>query len=161
MDEIVFQGVVSSGVRCPVDLHVPGREALAHADYDWPLTLQPGSLNIRIDGYPPQFTEKGLTANVSALDSALFIPAFEILRNQFGNNMLTPVPGTPRRGDAQVWRAKIVTDISEIGACWVLRRFGSGVGEQLEFVADRRLRDHGLYDGQRVNAILYGRWKEA
>jgi len=57
MDELVFQGVVGSGVGRHVDLHVPGREALTHAHCDWPLTLQPGSLNIRIDGYPSQFTD--------------------------------------------------------------------------------------------------------
>ena len=91
----------------------------------------------------------------------MFVPAFEILRGQFANNRLSPRSDMPRCGDAQVWRAKIVGEVGEVGECWVLRRFGSQVGEQLELVADRRLRDDGLHDGQLVTVTLYGHWKDA
>jgi hypothetical protein len=161
MDELAFSGVVSGGIGCHSNLHVPGKGTLAHCDDDWPSTLQPGSLNLCIDGYPPQLVDHGLTLTVAALDSGLFGPAFEIPRDCFGNNKLRPTHSVPRRGDAQVWRASILTNNGEVGDCWVLRRFGSRVGEQLELVAGRRLRDDGLQDGQRVQAILYGRWKEA
>jgi hypothetical protein len=161
MDELVFRGAVSGGIGCHSSLHVPGLGVITQADSDWPSTLHPGSLNIRIDGYPSQLMDRGLTSTVAALDSGLFVPAFEILCDQFGNNKLSPTPAMPRCGDAQVWRAKIVTEGGEVGKCWVLRRFGSNVGEQLEFVAGTRLRDDGLHDNQRVEAILYGRWKEA
>lgn len=128
---------------CHASLFVPGRALIAQADEDWPLTLYPGSLNIRVDSLPPQLKEKGLPASVEALDNRLFAPAFEIRRDQFGNNKLRPTPEMPRRGDAQVWRAKIMTDGREIVECWVLRRFGSRVEEQLEIVANRRLRGEG------------------
>jgi len=161
MDELVFEGEVSRGKGCHSTLRVPGRETISNCPHDWPLTLSPGSLNIRVDVYPPQLDARGLTSSVVELDRALFVPEFEILRDQFGNNKLGPRPGMPRCGDAQVWRAKIVREVGEVGECWVLRRFGSHVGEQLELVADRRLRDNGLHDGQRVTVTLYGHWKDA
>jgi hypothetical protein len=76
---------------------------------------------------------------------------------------LTPDRGMPRRGDAQVWRAELrwgVDDVEHIG-CWALRRFGSNVGEQLEFVAGERLRDRGLSNSTQVRALLYGKWRYA
>jgi hypothetical protein len=65
----------------------------------------------------------------------------------------------PNGGDAQVWRARIEVVGSELTLdCWALRRFGSRVGEQLEFVAADKLRDLGLENGQKVVAILFGSW---
>jgi hypothetical protein len=112
-------------------------------------------------GIPLSLKTRELDASVVVLDTRQFAPAFEIERGQFKNNFLAPRPGVPRGGDAQVWRAKIVVD--DTGAsigCWALRRFGSRVGEQFEFVADRRLRDERLLDGQRVRAILFGNWHD-
>lgn len=160
MDELIFRGTVTSGIGHHSELFVPGREMLPQADMEWPSVLHPGSLNIRIADYPPQFAEKKLPTTVEALDSAQFVPAFEILRDQLGNNRLRSTSAMPRRGDAQVWRARIFTASGALVRCWALRRFGSRVGEQLEFVAGRRLRDEGLCDGQHVTVILSGGWKE-
>lgn len=158
MDALLFAGRVATGIGCHSNLVVPGGGALKQGANGWPLLLHPGSLNIRVDVFPPQLGEHGLPDEVSALDSGLFAPAFEILRDEFGNNKLRASRDNARRGDAQVWRAKIDTQGHEIADCWVLRRFGSRVGNQLEFVANRRLRDEGLSDDQPVSAVLFGHW---
>ncbi len=162
MTELLFGGVVSSGLGCHAMLYVPGRAELRAAPADWPEHLHPGSLNVSVDLYPPEFMNRGLRSRVSELDQGRFVPEFEILRNQFRNNKLGPRPGVPRGGDAQVWRAQLShAGGGPIIKCWALRRFGSQVGEQLEFVAERRLRDFGLYDGLRVEMALLGEWCEA
>lgn len=162
MSELLFAGTVTTGVGHHVELFVPGRGELAKAPTDWPEKLRPGSLNVLVDRYPTELREHGLPNNVASLDSGQFVPEFEILRDEFGNNRLGPRPGVPRGGDAQVWRAKLVVEADDrVIACWALRRFGSGVGERLEFVAGRRLRDDGLIDGERVRAVLNGVWRDA
>lgn len=144
-----------------MDLYVPGRGELLSAPDDWPERLHPGSLNVGIDTYPDDLARRGLPNRTEALDSGLFLPTFEIAREQFRNNLLVPRPDVPRGGDAQVWRAKlIVADTGTSISCWALRRFGSRVREQLEFVAERRLRDEGLVDRLRVHAVLLGRWRD-
>jgi hypothetical protein len=106
--------------------------------------------------------KRRLTNRVSELDQERFVPEFEILRNEFRNNKLGPRPGVPRGGDAQVWRALLRHGgVGTVIKCWALRRFGSQVGEQLELVADRRLRDFGLDDGLRVEVALLGEWRDA
>jgi hypothetical protein len=76
------------------------------------------------------------------------------------NNSQQP-SGVPNAGDAQVWRARIeVVDQPLTPDCWALRRFGSRVGEQLEFVAAKKLRDLGLSSDQTVIAILFGNWRK-
>lgn len=110
-DELIFQGVIASGRGMHATLLVPGREVLDNPLNDWPLKLYPGSLNVRITNYPTLLGCKGLATEVAALDRALFMPAFEILQHQFGNNQLTPRPGEPKCGDAQVWRGNCVTTI--------------------------------------------------
>jgi hypothetical protein len=159
--ELIFGGVVTSGIGRHAELLVPGRGEVPAAPSDWPEKLWPGSLNVRVDRYPTELKTREFDASVVVLDTRQFAPAFEIERGQFKNNFLAPRPGVPRGGDAQAWRAKILVD--DTGAsigCWALRRFGSRVGEQLEFVADRRLRDEGLLDGQRVRAVLFGKWRD-
>jgi hypothetical protein len=111
--------------------------------------------------YPAEFVIRRYTNQVSELDKGSFAPEFEILRDQFRNNMLVPRPGVPRGGDAQVWRAILLSDAGPNVRCWALRRLGSQVGEQLEFVADSRLRDLGLGDGLRVRVVLFGAWRAA
>ena len=160
MKELAFGGVVGTGVGRHATLFVPGRDAMPEVPDDWPRKLYPGSLNVRVDKYPAGFQEHGLANQVDALDRGRFSPAFEIPRGQLGNNSLRPRPRVPRGGDAQVWRARIVAEVGgQVVVCWALRRFGSRVGEQLEFVSDRRLRDDGLRDGQRVLAVLLGVWR--
>lgn len=155
MAVLIFGGIVCSGLGRHSTLLIPGRSALPSAPVDWPETLYTGSLNVRIDQYPAEFGERGLKEQVVELDRGWFAPEFEILRGQFGNNLLGPSPGVPRGGDAQVWRATLsLLDSETEHGCWMLRRFGSQVGEQLEFVAAHRLRDRlrdgGIEDGERV-----------
>jgi hypothetical protein len=115
-----------------------------------------------VDRYPQTFKQRGLSNRIAELDRALFKPEFEIPRNMFGNNQLGPQPGVPKGGDAQVWRGNLQTiDGSLKLPCWALRRFGSRVGEQLEFVAADELRGFGLQEDQRVEAILFGLWLDA
>jgi len=136
-EHISFIGVIVDGVGKHVELHVPGRNEIPQAPSDWPVTLEKGSLNVRIDpdGYPPLFVSLGLPNVVRTLDTRPIEPAFEICQQEFGNNQLTPVPHMPNRGSAQVWRATLVAQ-GRSYPCWVLRRYGSGVGEQLELLSD-------------------------
>ncbi len=96
MTELLFGGVVSSGLGCHAMLYVPGRAELRAAPADWPEHLHPGSLNVSVDLYPPEFMNRGLRSRVSELDQGRFVPEFEILRNQFRNNKLGPRPGVPK-----------------------------------------------------------------
>jgi len=162
VDELIFEGVVIAGVGRHSELIVPGRSVLLEAPEDWPNVLFPGSLNVRVERYPPEFERHGFSNRVEELDRSVFKPTFEIARERLANNRLHPRPGVPRGGDAQVWRAQIrALDDSLTLTCWALRRFGSGVGEQLEFVAGQRLRALGLQENQRVQACLFGSWHDA
>lgn len=160
MDALVFSGRVVTGIGCHADLIVPGRHVLAEVDDGWPVRLYPGSLNVRVLHFPAAFKEHGLTEDVEALDSGQFAPTFEIPRDLLGNNKLGPSRGMSRRGDAQVWRARIDAGQGVTLECWMLRRFGSKVGSQLELVAGGRLRDAGLLDDQPVSVVIYGRWRQ-
>ena len=160
MTKLIFGGVVSSGIGKHQTLVVPGRAALLGAPVEWPEKLYPGSLNVRIDEYPNQLAAHGLDNRVSELDRGEFAPAFEIPRAAIGNNHLGPRPEVPRGGDAQVWKAVLLRGAEAVHVpCWALRRFGSQVGEQLEFVAEHRLRDFDLNDGLRLQVVLLGAWR--
>jgi hypothetical protein len=162
VDELRFEGAVKAGIGRHSELIVPGRGVLRDAPHDWPESLCPGSLNIRVDHYPAVLDQRGLSNRIAELDRSLFRPEFEIPRDLLGNNQLRPRSGVPRGGDAQVWRARLTTlDGSLTLRCWALRRFGSRVGEQLEFVAAEKLRAQGLEEAQRVEACLFGRWHDA
>ena len=144
------------GVGRHVELHVPGRNEISQAPADWPVTLQKGSLNVRISpkGYPSILRELGLPERVQSLDKRPFAPTFEIAQHEFGNNQLRAEPTMPNKGSAQVWRATLT-----VGAhnhrCWVLRRYGSGVGEQLELLSDVHLRTtYKLTNGQQAAVTL-------
>jgi hypothetical protein len=157
MDSIAFQGKIGSGVGRHVELWVPGRDELPQAPKDWPTSLCKGSLNVRIDphGYPDLFEVLGLPHNAKSLDRKPIECTFEIGQSEFGNNKLVPTEEMPHRGSAQVWRAALGTTREGI-ACWVLRRYGSGLQDQLEIVSDVHLRtEYGLADGQEVEVCLY------
>lgn len=159
MTKITFRGTVASGIGRYATLSIPGRSRLDGAPPDWPEALYPGSLNIRVSAYPSDSEGHALINRVEELDQGRFAPTFEIPRQSISNNQLGPRPGLPRGGDAQVWRAELLIESDgRVICCWVLRRFGSTVGEQLELVADRRLRDEGLPDGCRVGVVLEGTW---
>ena len=162
LEELQFKGVVKAGIGRHSELLVPGRSALPLSPSDWPEVLCPGSLNVRVETYPKIFEQRGLSNQIAELDRSLFRPEFEIPRELLGNNRLGPRPGIPRGGDAQVWRATLNTlDGSLSLPCWALRRFGSRVREQLEFVAAQKLRELGLQEDQPVVAILFGMWDDA
>jgi hypothetical protein len=156
MNSISFSGEIGDGVGKYVELHVPGREELTQAPSDWPVTLQKGSLNVRIAalGYPPLFAALGLPNRVRSLDLRPFPSAFEIAQHEFGNNRLKAEPSMPHKGSAQVWRAILATQ-GDKHPCWVLRRYGSGVGEQLELLSERHMRSaFQLATGQPVIVAL-------
>lgn len=161
----MFFGVICDGLSQFSTLGIPGRGGLNHAPSDWPDQLYPGSLNVRLraGGYPVVFRKRGLASSVESLDSGLFQPSFEIPRDQLENNFLFPLPGVPRRGDAQVWRVALHRDADPCAAvvCWLFRRFGSNVGEQLELVSGERLKDRGFPNCTEVTVHLLGRWRDA
>jgi hypothetical protein len=159
-DRLRFEGFVTAGIGRHSELGIPGRADVATAPTDWPERLFPGSLNVRITAYPKAFAQHRLPETIRSLDSGLFVPTFEVRRDEIRNNRLSPTDAVPRRGDAQVWRATIeTTDAMICASCWALRRFGSQVGEQLELVADIRLRDLGLDDERRVVVAVFGSWR--
>jgi hypothetical protein len=121
MEKLAFAGSVVNGQGDHNKLLVPGRSSLPDAPEDWPQTLQPGSLNVKIGAYPLAWRERGLAASVKELDTGVFPPEFLIAQDQMQNNQLTPTRSKPRRGIGQVWRATL----SANGGCldrWVLRR---------------------------------------
>jgi hypothetical protein len=139
-----------------VQLHVPGRSELSACPSDWPEKLCLGSLNVRVaaDGYPSLFLERGLSNTVASLDSNCYRANFDIAQDQFGNNKLFPDQSAPRKGSAQVWRAVLGANGRHI-PCWVLRRYGSGLINELELLSHEHLRSaYHLEDGQRVTVTL-------
>jgi len=166
MDELIFHGYVAPGMGKHNELGIPGRLLIsATAPTDWPERLQPGSLNIRLfaDRIPREFSAHGLPPTVTSLDAGRFQPEFEIPQARIANNTIAPdrVRG-PRGGDAQVWRAFLSDEgrALDIPQAWVLRRFGSQVGEQLELVSGSRLRDTPGIENDRVVAVrILGRWQ--
>jgi hypothetical protein len=156
MSGLRFSGVIRDGVGRYVELHVPGRDEIPQAPADWPISLQKGSLNVQVtqDGYPLIFKQLGLPVSVTSLDQRPFPAAFEIAQHEFGNNQLRPNPNMPNRGAAQVWRATLSAGEKEY-PCWVLRRYGSRVGEQLELLSGVHMRKtYNLVNGQAVLVTL-------
>jgi hypothetical protein len=76
MDELQFGGTVVNGQGDHRDLLVPGRLELPNAPADWPVTLEPGSLNLKVSRYPDAWLERGLGTSVKLLDSGVFRPEF-------------------------------------------------------------------------------------
>lgn len=140
MDELVFTGDVVNGIGEHVELFVPGRNDISGAPADWPERLCPGSLNIFVSVYPPEFAARLIAPNTRSLDIAGFIPEFTIAQAAMKNNKLIPLPNMPVRGTAQVWRATLEAN-GKTHSCWVLRRFGSALNKVIELVSDVKLRD--------------------
>ena len=156
MNAISFRGVIGDGVGRHVELHVPGKDEIPQAPADWPTRLREGSLNVRIipEGYPAFFAALGLPNSVRSLDKKPFPATFEIAQQELGNNQLRAEPSMPHKGSAQVWRA-VLTASGNNHPCWVLRRYGSGVGEQLELLSEVHMRSaHQLVNGQAVVVTL-------
>jgi CTP-dependent riboflavin kinase len=161
-DTLVLTGSIVSGKGHHSKITIPGRSSLPRAPDDWPETLHPGSLNVRIDdrfGLPKPLA-KCPGEFIDKLDSRMFRPAFEIPFDSIRNNDLKPTPKKPRRGDAQVWRASLFLVPRQLRIeCWVLRRFWSSIKKQLEIVSDKhRRKEFQLADGAYVVVDLYGTW---
>jgi hypothetical protein len=161
MATLVFKGRIKAGIGKFKQMEIPGCHVLQAAP-DWPEKLCPGSLNIVVDddGYPAEFLRRCSGEWVKKLDSECFRPAFTIPGKSISKNKLVPKPDNPRRGDAQVWRATLsVPKRGRCERCWLLRRFGSGLGKQLELVARDKLRDKlDLKDGDEVELFVDGEW---
>lgn len=162
-NHLTFHGVVKGGIEKFSDMMIPGRAKLSDAPADWPDVIHPGSLNVLIpdNGFPAEFLNRCQGELIQKLDCGCFVPAFVIPSAAITNNEVRPTNDNPRRGDAQVWRAQIHNlDNGRSVACWVLRRIGSGIRQQIELVASGRLRDKiGLVDGTRVTVELQGDWR--
>ncbi len=90
MDKLVFRGHIGSGVGNYSKMVIPGRTALACAPDDWPETLYPGSLNVKIvkDRYPDELLARCAGKLLQKLDSQVFSPAFEIPHDAIKGNKL-------------------------------------------------------------------------
>jgi len=161
VESLNFGGIVINGYGKHSELVIPGRSALQSCPSDWPEKLIPGSLNILVSKFPAEFSARKLPASAKTLDIAGFEPAFTIAQTLMRNNRLTPLPNMPNKGTAQVWRALLIIADSQT-KCWVLRRFGSGLEDQIELVSDIRLRDTiGLTRDRQWPAIvtMFGNWR--
>ena len=163
LDQIIFKGLIVNGVGRHVELYVPGKLEILQAPEDWPDKLCSGSLNIRInpDGFPEEFMRYSINNKVEILDSGMFDPILIIKQDQFGNNMLVPNSEMLDRGTGQVWRATLHVNDRET-RCWVLRRKGSRVGQQLEVVSHENIREKYGYDREKewpAKLTLYGEWR--
>ncbi len=160
MAELKFSGKIVNGIGRHVELYVPGRSALPNAPEDWPDELRPGSLNLRVSEFPDEFRARGLEPSTKSLDVAEFAPVFVVPQDTLGNNKLMPTKEMPNRGTAQIWRTALEVE-SEKLPCWVLRRFGSGLRDQLEVVSNLHLRAKlGLTKGHEwpATVTMFGDW---
>lgn len=154
---MTFFGKIVDGRGTYVQLGVPGRVELPGAPRDWPEELCPGSLNFRVEpnGYPERFSADGQPPTVKLLDQGVLPACFEISQSKFSNNKLVSIPQMPNRGNAQVWRASLSYKERKID-CWVLRRYGSGLGQELEILSDRYMRkEYEIESETAANITLY------
>ena len=158
MRQLEFSGKIKRNKGLFHNMSIPGRRELASAPADWPETLIPGSLNIRIDLglLPDVFSAIGSGKNMKEFDSGDFRPEFEISHDKLMGNSLLPTADQPRKGTAQIWRANLATAAGTDVKCWMLRRIGSSIGAQIELVSEHHLRTLlGLEDGTPVNVTIY------
>lgn len=162
MDELTFRGVIAAGIGKYSELTIPGCRELPNAPEDWPEALHPGSLNVKIrqDGFPELLLIRCSGDRIQRLDSKIFEPEFVIPGSQIKQNRLKPTLELPCRGDAQIWPAIVRKACNGDGfRCWLVRRLGSGLRDQLELVSDRHLRSaYSLIDGTAVEVTILGCW---
>jgi hypothetical protein len=160
MDKLDFEGTVVNGLGTHRELLVPGRALLPQAPTDWPETLHPGSLNLKIASYPPAWSGRGMGNSVRGLDLGTFLPLFVISQDELGNNLLTPTPSKPKRGIGQVWRASLAANGGVLD-CWILRRIDSDLRDVLELVSGYPIRSRmGLARTRDwpATVTVYGHW---
>lgn len=158
--QIGFKGKIVSGSGKHAELGIPGKEKLSNAPADWPKTLCPGSLNVEISSkeLPKELDKLGQGILIRRLDNGILKPTFVIEQKAICNNTIGPNGPVKGRGDAQVWRAKIIVEkTKEIFNCWVLRRLDSGMTRHIEMVSGVNLRSAlNLVDGDYVLVSLEG-----
>lgn len=155
-----FSGIIHTNTgQFNRDMVIPGRGAFMAAPLDWPITLQPGTLNIKIDlsAVPGVFSEIGSSNGIKRFDERNFAPAFVIPQDSIKGNTLKPNERQPNKGTAQIWRAELlVISTGKAAKCWMLRRIGSGIYNQIELVSDLHLRSHpNLTDDIRVTLTVF------
>jgi hypothetical protein len=157
---IEFKGKVVSGWIKHSELAIPGKSKLPSAPSDWPETLCPGSLNIEIsvNDLPKELDNLGPGMLIKKLDNGILKPVLIIKQEDIINNTIGPNGPVKGRGDAQVWRAKLLVEKSKnMHDCWVLRRLDSGMTKHLELASTEHLRQAlNLLDGDKVSVLLEG-----
>jgi CTP-dependent riboflavin kinase len=159
--QLTFKGRVIRGVgRFAAELIVPGASRVSAKIRDWPESMQPGTLNVRLSSSPDKYLAAFGALSVQALDTRIFRPEAEIPLEEIQNNTLSPTQNAPDRGNAQIWRVTLKAGRTGFERrCWVLRRIGSGLTRDLELVAGEHLRSElALEDGDEVTLILEGVW---
>lgn len=141
---------------------MPGASRISVPIQDWPEVLAPGTLNIRITSFPEEYLAVFGGPSVRHLDSRRFLPEAELAFEEIEGNTLPPNPSRPDRGRAQIWRANL-HKVSSGGErlCWVLRRIGSGLKDDLECVAGESFRAAlSLANGDEVVLRMKGAWSQ-
>jgi len=143
MTILTFNGHISKGAGLfATQLVVPGTRELPAPIPNWPAQLHPGTLNFKVsaNGFPLEFLQHFGTASVKHLDKRSFKPLVELPGALIRNNTLPATAQQPDRGNAQIWKATIVSTLGTSAECWVLRRICSGYSDVLECVSERALR---------------------
>ena len=159
--KIRYKGTIINGCGKHSELGVPGRTTLREAPDDWPDVLAPGSLNVLVasSGYPYIYRQLDIPTLVSILDNGFFKPVFTIEHAKFVNNQIIPTAQNPQNGMGQVWRTTLLAESNDI-ECWMLRRIGSGLKNQIELVSHEDIRaTYGLDKNRRwpVTVIVEGK----
>lgn len=161
-DYLEFRGVVRKGEGLfSKQLEILGSAEIKAPPTDWPERIEPGTLNVRIVSFPPEFTQRFGANDLRLLDERLFTPEVELPHHVIRNNTLPPTTALPDRGNAQVWRATLESEKNgKKRQCWVLRRIGSGMSGDLECVAGEHLRSTmGLSNDDSVVVTVEGVWE--
>lgn len=164
IDILRFVGRIRDGKGEFSGLALPGKNDIAVTIRDWPIQLEPGSLNVQVeqDGFPSKYIKEfGDTSN-SHLDSRRFKPEAELDYDVIPNNTLTPTPQQPDRGNLQIWQAHLTRiETGNRIQCWVLRRAHSTINHDvLECVSEKHLRTAlALCTDDKVTLEIEGQWQ--
>jgi hypothetical protein len=143
-------------------IRLPGRCAATEEIEHWPAKIQKGTFNviIDVDRFPEEWSYFFDTRTVRELDSHRFRPLAEIPANAIGGNTIQPTSAQPDRGNGQVWEARIENSEGKRSLCWVFRRIGSMVDDNvIELISEKQLSvELGFAIGDPVRVEIYGKW---
>jgi hypothetical protein len=149
----------SNSQKFSKQVRIPSRRNIHCPPLGWPENFEIGSLNIGIDDYPSGFVapEDG-GRGVAELEQGSLEPVLVLEHFQ----IISPFPDKPARGRRQFWPATLTVSTTKAKAnCWVCRRIGTAVVNQLELISYRKLRDYlRLEDGIPVQADVYGQHED-